>query len=124
MVIAIARPDLSVTLIEIDQRKSAFLNEVKSRLSLDNVSIVTTDIQTHRMRYDSVTARALASLDQLLEYAHALLAPGAQAIFLKGEQHAEEIAAAETRWAFDCSCTPSVTHPASAILTLSNLTQR
>lgn len=124
MVIAIAKPDISVTLIEKDQRKSAFLNEVKSRLKLHNVSIVTADIESQASRYDSVCARALAPLDQLLGFASKLIVPNGQAIFLKGENYAEEISAAKKTWSFDVALTQSVTHRASSILTVTNLTKK
>lgn len=124
MVLAITQPEISVTLVEKDQRKSAFLNEVKSRLKLDNLSVVTADIAEHRAQYDVVTARALASLDQLLAFASPLLSPSGVAIFLKGEQHAQEIADAEKTWVFDCARTPSRTHPTSAILFITHLARK
>ncbi len=121
LVIAIASPALTVTLVEIDQRKSAFLNEVKARLQLDNVSIVTSTIEAHANRYDVLTARALASLEELLGHTHRLLKPEGIALFPKGEQYADEITQAEKKWNFDYTLHASATHDKARIVSISKL---
>jgi 16S rRNA (guanine527-N7)-methyltransferase len=121
IVIAIAKPELRVTLIEQDQRKAAFLNEAKARLGLDNIAIIVADIASQSGTYDVVTARALASLDMLLGMAHRLLKVGGACVFPKGESWAEELAATRAQWVFEAMQTPSITHEKSTILTITTL---
>lgn len=123
MVIAIARPDLSVTLVEHDQRKAAFLTEVKSRLGLLNVEIRAADIATVDGAFDVVTARALASLDQLLGMAQPLMGEGAICLFPKGENSQVELDEAAKGWHFESQQKPSATHEGSSIITITKLTR-
>lgn len=122
MVIAIARPDLKVTLVEQDQRKAAFLTEVKHRLNLGNVTVEARDIRTLEGSFDVVTARALASLDTLLSFAKPLMGQGAICLFPKGENHEHELSEARQNWQFDNTRQSSITHGASSIITISKLT--
>jgi len=126
MVLAILRPDMSVTLIESDAKKCAFLSTV-SRETNTPVTILNKRIEAARdglTAPDLVTARALASLTDLFSYVW----PWAQEradlrlIFPKGGQAQAEIAAAQASgWAFEAVLTPSKTEPAAQILTVTNL---
>jgi 16S rRNA (guanine527-N7)-methyltransferase len=97
LVLAIARPDLAVTLVEPLLRRTTFLEEVVADLGL-------TGIEVHRGRADSlhgvrtfdvVTSRALAPLDRLLAWSMPLVAPGGAMVAMKGSSAADEVAAAE-----------------------------
>ena len=123
LVIAIARPDLQVTLVEQDQRKAAFLNEAKHVLLLSNVTVEAIDLTKLKETYNVVTARALALLEQLFSYADPLMKEGAIAIFPKGENHAAEVEEARQQWGFDHSLKPSITNHNSSIVIVSNLTK-
>ena len=100
LVLAIARPDLTVTLVEPLARRTAFLIEAVQRLGL------TRDVRVFRGRAeeaaagsrdreplsaDIVTARAVAPLDRLASWCLPLVAPGGRLVALKGASAADEI---------------------------------
>ena len=87
IVIAIARPDLAVTLIEPLQRRVDFLNEVAAKLP--NVTVIRGKAESVKgKKFDFVTARAVAPLEKLIEISKHL-APTLLA--LKGESAAAEM---------------------------------
>ncbi|MFV0452404.1 MAG: 16S rRNA (guanine(527)-N(7))-methyltransferase RsmG, partial [Propioniciclava sp.] len=93
--LAIARPDLSVTLLEPLLRRSRFLAEVVDELGLaPQVEVVRARAEEHRHRYGVVTARAVAPLSRLVEWCAPLLVPGGSMVALKGQSAADEISAA------------------------------
>lgn len=93
MVVAIARPDLQVTLVEPLLRRTTFLDEVVETLGLTNVEVVRGRAdQLHGERtFDVVTSRAVAPLDRLLEWSMPLVAPYGQLVALKGSSIVDEI---------------------------------
>ncbi|WP_342344586.1 16S rRNA (guanine(527)-N(7))-methyltransferase RsmG [Vannielia litorea] len=116
-------PDVSFHLIESDQRKCTFLTTVLREVGL------TAKVHAHRVEAVPplgarvLSARALAPLAALLEYAHRHLERHGKALFLKGAQHNDEIAKALESWAFDVQKHPSETDPAGAVLTIGNITR-
>ena len=121
LVIAMARPELSVTLVEIDQRKSAFLREARRALALDNVTVKAEDLYGIGGQYDVVTARALAPLSELVRMAYPLLAPGAICLFPKGQNFAKELEALAGEWHFKHRLNSRVTNEKSSIISISEL---
>jgi 16S rRNA (guanine527-N7)-methyltransferase len=98
IVLAVARPDLSVILVEPLARRTAFLSEVVASLGLAGVTVVRARAEELRGRaqpgpVDIVTARAVAPLDRLAAWCLPLAAVGGQVLALKGGSAAEEIAA-------------------------------
>ena len=71
-------------------------------------------------RFDVVTARALAALDQLLIWALPLLAPGGRCLFLKGAKVGQEIADAQQQFEFAYKTHPSLSSPAGCVLEISH----
>ena len=67
--LAIAHPNLKVTLIESNGKKITFLKEAVKQLGLDNVEVVQSRIEEFAKResFDIVTARAVKELNILLE---------------------------------------------------------
>ncbi|MFD1947031.1 16S rRNA (guanine(527)-N(7))-methyltransferase RsmG [Nocardioides aestuarii] len=100
LVLAIARPDLTVTLIEPLLRRTTFLQEVVDDLGLTNVEVVRARAEElHGQRtFDVVTSRAVAALDKLLGWCVPLTAPDGAVLAMKGGRAAEEIAAATKAW--------------------------
>ena len=96
LVLALARPDLEVTLIEPMARRVAFLSEAVEILGLDRVTVVRAraEVWPGPQRFDVVTARALAPLPRLLTWGLPLVARGGVMLAMKGSSAAEEIAAA------------------------------
>lgn len=96
VVLAIARPDLRVTLVEPMARRVAFLEEAQGRLDLGSLEIVRARAEQwpDAPRFDVVTARALAALPKLLAWALPLVADDGVVLAMKGSSAAEEIEAA------------------------------
>ena len=70
---------------------------------------------------DVVTARALASLDRLFQYAYPLCHSSTVGLFMKGRDAEREIAEAEARWTFSARLIPSRTEPDAAIVHVTHL---
>jgi 16S rRNA (guanine527-N7)-methyltransferase len=94
IVLAVARPDLRLTLLEPLLRRATFLEEVVMDLALANVDVVRARAEDAggRVRVDVVTARAVAPLERLARWALPLLLPGGELVAIKGRGAAEEIA--------------------------------
>ncbi|WJY98644.1 16S rRNA (guanine(527)-N(7))-methyltransferase RsmG [Corynebacterium fournieri] len=90
--LAIARPDLAITLIEPLLKRSVYLNEVVSELGLDNVTVVRGRAEDQpKATFDAVTSRAVAPLGKLAGWSLPLLQGGGYMIAMKGESVAEEL---------------------------------
>ena len=82
--------DLPHTLIESDQRKAIFLQQIKRQFALDLV-VMNTRIETiEPMNAPCITARALAPFDQLLTYAYRHLSATGRCFFYKGRKAQQE----------------------------------
>lgn len=86
MVLAIARPDLSVAMIDTVHKKTAFLTQVKAELGLSNVTVYTGRVEQLQVaeKFDVITSRAFAELADFVNWSGHLLAEGGQFIALKG----------------------------------------
>jgi 16S rRNA (guanine527-N7)-methyltransferase len=96
--LALARPDLTVTLLEPLARRVAFLTECVDRLGLERVTVVRGRAEEGPIRRelggaDVVTARAVAPLEKLAGWCLPLLRPGGLLLAMKGSTAAEELAA-------------------------------
>ncbi|MEL6233688.1 MAG: 16S rRNA (guanine(527)-N(7))-methyltransferase RsmG [Pseudomonadota bacterium] len=110
------RPDLSVTLIDSDTRKGAFLREVVRATGV-HCEVETTRLEDHHpAEFDIVSARALAPLPKLLELAYPFIGPTTQCLFLKGADHESELTEAAKSWHSEVRAIPSLTHPTASIL--------
>lgn len=96
VVLAIARPDLRVTLVEPLLRRTTFLEEVVTELGLDRVEVVRGRAETLHgsRRFAVVTSRALAPLERLLGWSMPLVEPTGVLLAMKGSSVQAEIAAA------------------------------
>ena len=99
--LAIATPGLQVTLVESNGKKARFLREAVRQLGLGNVRVAESRIEAFRPghTFDAITARALATLPQIIALGGHLLAPGGRLLAMKGVHPAEEIAALPEGWA-------------------------
>ena len=93
LVMAIRRPDLSVTLVEPLLRRTAFLDEAVARLGLDNVEVVRARAEAlHGEReFDVVTSRAVAPLDRLSGWSLPLVRSGGAFLAMKGSSVQAEL---------------------------------
>ena len=92
--LALARPDLKITLLEPLQRRVDFLEEVKSELGL-TVTIIRGRAEESKGSYQVVTARALSATEKLLPQVWHLLSPGGAVVALKGSSVEEEVRQAQ-----------------------------
>jgi 16S rRNA (guanine527-N7)-methyltransferase len=93
---AIAMPDAHLVLIEPMERRSNWMLEVIDELGLTNVEVRRARAEeVTDLKFEIVTARAVAALDKLLRLCVPLLKPGGSLVALKGSKAAEEIEAAK-----------------------------
>jgi 16S rRNA (guanine527-N7)-methyltransferase len=95
LAVAIARPDVEVTLVEPLQRRVTWLLEVIEDLELPNVAVVRARAEELRgsMSADVATARAVAALPILAGWCLPLVtAPGGRLLAVKGQNAGEELA--------------------------------
>ncbi len=120
LVLAIARPDIKVELIESDQRKGQFLRTVSRETDIP-VTIHTSRIEAVDIPApDIITARALAGLGVLLGWTKKWWTanPDITLIFPKGAKADDEIIEAKKTYSFDLQTLPSQTDPFAKILIL------
>lgn len=124
--LAIARPDVKITLIESTKKKAVFLKEAAASLELPNVTILDTRAEdvgqdpAYREKFDVVTARAVATIDWLAEWCLPLARKGGKVLLMKGPRHAEELPVALKPIRF-LGGGVSVVHPVTAIPGSDNL---
>ena len=96
LVLAIARPDLLVTLVEATQKKASFLSAVSAAMGLANVSVRAERAEVLGKgelggAFEVVTARAVARLLTLVPLAVPFARPGALVLLIKGQRAEEEL---------------------------------
>ena len=96
VVIALARPDLKVTLIEPLQRRVDFLNQVIAELELP-IKVVRGRAEAVKMQFEVVTARAVAPLEKLIQISWHMIPKRGCLLAIKGESAAEELAATKLK---------------------------
>jgi len=99
IVLAIARPDAAVTLVESTRKKSDFLRRSVAELELDNVTVDARRAEAlgraeRRESFDVVVARAVATLPWLVEWMLPLARKGGLMLAMKGPRGEAELAAA------------------------------
>lgn len=111
-----AAPDLRVTLIESDQRKSAFLRAAARETGATCTVIAERIEAVQPQQADVLSARALADLEALLGFADRHLKRSGVALFPKGVTWQKELDAARQRWKFKGQPITSITDPEAVIL--------
>ena len=94
LVLAIARPDLRVTLVEPLLRRTRFLDEVVDLLGLQaQVEVLRGRAEelADGRTFDVVTARAVAPLERLARWCLPLVAPGGELVAMKGASAPAEV---------------------------------
>ena len=91
--LAIARPDLQVTLLEPLLKRSNYLAEITEKLGLDNVTVIRDRAENlgKDAKFDVVTSRAVAPLAKLARWSLPLCKPGGMMLAMKGASASEEI---------------------------------
>ncbi len=96
LVLAAARPDAELILVEPMERRVDWLRAESARLGLTNVEVVRARAEEADIRpfLDQVTARAVSALSKLIPITAPLVRTGGQVLFLKGARVADEVTAA------------------------------
>lgn len=114
-------PDRMITLVESDQRKCAFLRTV-ARETECKVQILSERVEKLiPINADVLTARALADLSKLLEFANLHLSRDGTCLFLKGANWKKEVQAAQDSWRFDYEAIKSETSDEAVILRINGI---
>lgn len=122
--LAIARPDLRVTLVEATQKKAAFLSAVAGALGLDKVEVRADRAEQLAAgplhgAFHAVTARAVGKLANLVPLTAPFARPGGILLLVKGQRADEELAeAAKVIKAQHCTHEMTVPTPTGRIVVL------
>ncbi|MGB3749341.1 MAG: 16S rRNA (guanine(527)-N(7))-methyltransferase RsmG [Rhodanobacter sp.] len=91
IVLAIAAPGREVLLVDSNGKKVRFLREAIRALKLEGVRAEQSRVEDVAGQFDCVTARAFASLADMLAWGGHLLAPGGIWLAMKGKQPQDEL---------------------------------
>jgi 16S rRNA (guanine527-N7)-methyltransferase len=93
--LAILNPERRFTLIEATGKKARFVEQTAQALGCANVQVVNARAESYRPfeLFDTVAARALASLKDFVAYAGHLCAPSGRLLAMKGKRPDDEISA-------------------------------
>ena len=96
LVLAIARPDVHLVLIEPMERRVDWLQSEAAELGLDNVTVIRARAEETKLDVplDQLTARAVSSLSKLIPSTVPLVRSAGQLLFMKGSRVQEEVDAA------------------------------
>ncbi len=93
--LAMARPGLEVTLVDSNQKKTRFLQQVVATLGLKNTEIVHARIEQFQpaAKFDTLVTRAVASLAEQLAWCQHLMSEATTLLAMKGDPSAAELEA-------------------------------
>lgn len=115
--------DSRVDLVESNRKKTGFLQAIRPRVAPsvhihpERIEVALPDIPKPAI----VTARALASLDDLLQMTQDWLGSETRALFQKGRGYRQEIEDSRKNWTYDLTIHPSEVDDESVILEIANL---
>lgn len=100
VVLAIAYPNAKVSMIDTVSKKTAFLSQVKTELSLENVTVYTSRVEQLivEKKFDVITSRAFSELSNFINWSSHLLMEGGQYIAMKGVEPLQEIECLPENW--------------------------
>jgi 16S rRNA (guanine527-N7)-methyltransferase len=100
MMLAITYPAMRISMIDIVNKKTAFLAQAKTELGLANVTVHTGRVEALQVeqKFDVITSRAFSELCNFVNWSGHLLADGGQFIAMKGVAPNEEIERLPEGW--------------------------
>ncbi len=93
MPLAIARPDLSVSMVDTVQKKTTFLQQAVIELALKNVTVHHARVEEMHGQYAQISSRAFAEISLFISLTRHLLAPGGRWLAMKGTRPDNELKA-------------------------------
>lgn len=121
VLLAKSQPTVQVTLVESDQRKSAFLRTVIRETNLSAKVLSKRIEEADPQAAAVISARALASLPVLLALAARHATPKTTMLFPKGRKWQGELEEAQREWCFKHVAHPSKTDPEAVILRIEEI---
>ncbi len=111
-----------IHLVEKSFRKSEFLRRAKL-LSSNRVFVHQVNLEElNNLQFDCIVSRALAPLDQLLDYSQKFLKKDGYCLFLKGKNLPQEIELAKQKFEFEHELHPSLTSSDSNVIKVFKIT--
>lgn len=95
--LAIVRPNLKLTMLEVTGKKAAFIRSCVDALAPHNGSVIQERAETvgqdpaHREQYDAAVSRAVGPMSLVLEYSMPLLHVGGRMLAMKGPRAEQEL---------------------------------
>jgi 16S rRNA (guanine527-N7)-methyltransferase len=115
------RHKVQVTLLEATGKKARFLEAASSAMALD-VSVLNLRIEdAPPMKFDVITARAMAPLPKLLSYAQKFVGKTSVCLFPKGQNVEAELTKAHKSWKVRVLKHPSLSDPSGTVLEIREL---
>lgn len=125
LVLACASPDLIVHLVEPRARRAGFLADVVGELGLARVTVHACKVERVKLALvETITARAVASLDALFGMAHHISDKNTRWVLPKGRSAVSELEVARRTWQGDFRLVPSVTDAEAAIVIAEGVRRR
>lgn len=92
--VAIIKPEMAVSLLDSNSKKTRFLQQVKAELALDNVTVIHSRVeQADLPKFDLVTARAFSTIDDIIDLAGRHCDDAGCLVLMKGVYPEEELQA-------------------------------
>jgi len=91
--LAIARPELSVGLVDTVQKKATFLQQASIELDLKNVAVHHARVEEMQGQYAQISSRAFAEIALFVALTRHLMAPGGRWLAMKGQRPDDELKA-------------------------------
>ena len=103
--LALAYPDYHFTLLDSNGKKIRFVTQAVAELGLANVDVIQSRIEAFQPagRFDTITARAYASIEELVSQTKHLLADGGQYLIMKGVYPVAEVEAMPTGYRIEAT---------------------
>ena len=92
--LALARPEMQVTLLDSNHKKTTFLQQACIELKLDNVNVISERVEAFHppIGFDAVISRAFTDLSEFTKLTRHLLKPDGAWLAMKGLHPYEELA--------------------------------
>ena len=91
--LAIARPELSVSMVDTVQKKTTFLQQAVIELALKNVTVHHARVEEKQGQYAQISSRAFAEIGLFISLTRHLLAPNGRWLAMKGVRPDDELKA-------------------------------
>jgi 16S rRNA (guanine527-N7)-methyltransferase len=92
--IALARPELKVTVLDSSHKKATFLRQAKGELGLDNLDVVCARVEEYQpeQKFDQVISRAFSDISEFVKLTAHLLSADGVWLAMKGVHPYDELA--------------------------------